>query len=629
LFYIIVTPGFRYETNETYQNNFDAVCGRNLRFSFAEARTHWDVIVPLNSDSGGSLMSFSVTRRGFLKVGRQAIAGVVATRFFVLEFQSQEAKSQYVACFKDLDTFVEQYMREMNAPGMTLVMADRDGVQRVATYGFGDTESHVAIQPQDLFEIGSISKSFVANCLLQLHQEGKLDLQKPIAEYLPWFRIESKFSPINTHHLLTHTSGLPGDGPLFLSDPAAKHRAAYAPGNHFHYCNTGYVALGHLVWTLDGQSLAESFRTRIFNPLGMTRTEPFISLDIREKLAKNYMIFQNDRPYPRHGRLVEAPGIVMTDGAGCIASTPHDMGLYIQMIAKLGRGPKGSILSKESFDLFSQPHIKADEFGPTASYGYGIAVDALDGHKILRHTGGMVSFASALHVDIDEGVGAFASINAMQGYRPNPVAQYAMQLMRTHRAAKPLPAMPITNSPNSLKNASDYLGKYESSDGHGFEVVASGENLFLIYQGSRVALENANGDMFIVPHPDFQHFMLVFSRSDSKDPHSSVVEASSGGQWFTNSKYTGPKVFTYPKEWERYVGHYRNESPWVGSVRIVLRKDKLMVDGLVVLEPGEDGMFILQDEENSPEWIRFDNIVNGRAMHLKLSGEDLWRVMAS
>ena len=574
-------------------------------------------------------MSVSVTRRDFLNLSGRAIAGAVATRFFVLEFRSPEAKSQYAECFKDLDTFIERYMRAMNAPGMTLVMADRDGVQRVAAYGFADTESHVAIQPQDLFEIGSISKSFVANCLLQLHQEGKLDLNKPIVEYLPWFRIESKFSPITTHHLLTHTSGLPGDGPVFLADPTAKHRAAYAPGDHFHYCNTGYTALGLLVWTLDERPLAESFRRRVFNPLGMAQTEPFISLDIREKLAQNYMVFQTDRPYPRHGRLAEAPAIVMTDGAGCIASTPHDMGLYIQMIANLGQGPKGSILSKDSFDLFSHPHIPAIEFGPTASYGYGIAVDTLDGHKILRHTGGMVSFASALQVDIDEGVGTFASINAMQGYRPNPIAQYAIQLMRARRAAKSFPPMPTTDSPASVKNASDYLGKYESSEGRSFEVVATGEKLSLIYQGTRVALENTHGDRFIVPHPDFQHFILVFGRADAKDPHSSVVEAASGGQWFTNSKYNGPRTFTYPKEWERYVGHYRNESPWIGSSRIVLRKGKLMADGLVVLEPGEDGMFILQDEENSPEWIRFDDIVNERAMHLKFSGEDLWRVMVS
>jgi D-alanyl-D-alanine carboxypeptidase len=572
-------------------------------------------------------MSTSVTRRRFLNLSGQAVAAAVASKFFVLESWGQAGKGKYVDCFPLLDTFVEQYMRDMNSPGMTLVLSDRNGVQRIATYGFSDLEEHIAVKPKEVFEIGSISKSFVANCLLQLHQEGKLDLNKPIVEYLPWFKIESNFAPITTHHLLTHTSGLPGDGPLFLSDPAAKHRAAYAPGNHFHYCNTAYAALGHLLWTLDRQPLSDVFRKRVFAPLGMTESEPVIILDIREKLAKNYMVFQNDRPYPRHGKLSEAPAIIITDGAGSIASTPHDMGFYIQMIANHGRGPKGPLLSDDSFAIFSQPHVKAEEFGPTASYGYGIAVDTLDGHKILRHTGGMVSFASAIHVDIDEGVGAFASINAMQGYRPNPVAQYAIQLMRAKQTNKVLPQSPPKDSPTAVKNASDYVGNYESGVGRSFEIAAAGQNLFLLYQGERVALESAGGDIFKVPQREFEHFVLIFGRADLKDPKSPVVEAGSGGEWFTNSKYVGPREFDYPREWERYAGHYRNESPWVGSVRIVLRKGKLLVDGVIALEPGENGRFILQDEENSPEWISFDDIVNERAMHIKFSGEDLWRVM--
>jgi len=572
-------------------------------------------------------MAASVTRRAFLNAGGGAVATAVAARFFVLESQAKDATSRYADCFKPLDAFVEQYMREMNSPGMTLVMADRDGLQRVATYGFADREQRVAVKPEQLFEIGSISKSFVANCLLQLHQEGKLDLNKPIAEYLPWFRIESKFAPITTHHLLTHSAGLPGNGPLFLADPAAKHRAANPPGERFHYCNTGFTALGHLVWTLDGQLLPEAFRRRILDPLGMNDTAPVISLDIRQKMAKNYYVFQNDRPYRRQGQLSEAPAVIMTDGAGCIASTPHDMGLYIQMIANHGQGPKGQLLSKESFGLFSQTHIKAEEFGPTASYGYGIAVDTLDGHKILRHTGGMVSFASSMHVDIDEGVGAFASINAMQGYRPNPVAQYAIQLMRANRTSASFPAPTPIESPMVIKNASDYVGEYRSDNGRGFEIEASGEGLWMVYQGARQALERAHGDTFTVTHPDFRLFALVFGRAEAKDPKSAVVEAGSGGEWFTNSKYTGPKTFEYPKEWNQYVGHYRNENPWIGSTRIVVFKDKLMADGEVGLEPGPDGAFVLQSEEHSPEWIRFDEIVNGKCMHLKLSGEDLWRVI--
>jgi D-alanyl-D-alanine carboxypeptidase len=570
------------------------------------------------------------SRRQFVAAGIKGAAVAAASNFVVFDSLAQGTKpanSKYAAVFTGLDKFVEQYMRAMNSPGLTLVLATREGVQRVTTYGFTDIETKVAVRPDELFQIGSISKSFVANCLLQLHQEGKLDLHKPVVDYLPWFRIDSSFAPITTHHLLTHTSALPGIPSPFLSDPAAKHRAADPPGQFFHYNNMAFVVLGHLVWTLDGRPLPEVFRKRVFEPLGMTLTEPGITLDTRARTAKNYAAFQNDRPYTRFGRLAEAPAIVLTDGSGCIASTPADMGLYIQMIANKGLGPKGPLLSPESFELFSTPHIKAEEFGPTASYGYGIAVDTLDGHKILRHTGGMVSFMSAMHIDVDSGVGAFASINAMQGYRPNPVAQYAMQLMRALDERKSSPAVPKLPSPTKVENASSYSGVFKNEHGQQIEFAADGEALFLVHGGKRMPLEGGD-DSFNSGPGDFERFSFVFGRADSKDPKSPVVEVGWGHDWFTNEKYRGLRKFDYPPQWNEYVGHYRNENPWIGSMRIVLRKGKLLADGAAPLEPGEGGIFHLRDEEHNPEWIRFGESINGKAMRLKFSGEDFWRVMA-
>lgn len=518
----------------------------------------------------------------------------------------------------------------MNAPGLTFAMADRSGVQRVVSYGFSDSDTKIPVNTNQLFQIGSISKSFLAMCLLQLVDEGKLDLNRPIREYLPWFRLESSFAPINTHHLLTHTSGLAGNAPVFLSDPNAKHRASNAPGENFHYCNTGYALLGHLLETRDGRSLPQSFRARIFEPLGMTASEPVITLDFRDRCARNYEAFRIDRPYARSGRLAEAPAIIMTDASGCIASTPHDMGLYVQMIANRGAGLKGRLLSENTFTLFSKRHIPAEEFGPKASYGYGIAVDTLDDHTILRHTGGMVSFASALQVDIDEGVGAFASINAMQGYRPNPVAQYALQLMRAQRAGKPLPDPPKIIPANFIDNPLHYAGVYSTADGKKWEFQADGSNLYLLQTGKRIPVETIVGsqEQLLIRDPALERYALTFTREKSGDPKGRIVEAGWGPLWFFNDAYSGPKTFDYPKEWDRYVGHYRNESAWVGSVRIVIRKGKLYADGLVPLEPSSDSLFYFRDEPKSPEWIQFHDIVNDKSMRIKLSGEDLWRVSA-
>jgi CubicO group peptidase (beta-lactamase class C family) len=558
-----------------------------------------------------------LTRRDVLEA---ALIGAAATAGGVW-VKEAHASTRYADVFAELDRYVEQFMREMNSPGMTLVLADREGVQRVSTYGFGDLDRHRKLNADELFQIGSITKSFLALALLQMRDEGKLDLHKPIVEYLPWFRIQSSFAPITTHHLLTHTSGLPGAPEVFPSDPTQRHLAAYAPGEQFHYNNMAFSLLGYLAWTLDGRELPEIFRERIFKPLGMSQSEPAIDFQMRERMPRSYQPFWSDRPYPRQGELCEAPSIVSTSGAGCIAATARDMGAYVQMLANRGRGPKRNLISPESFELFSKRHIKAEEFGPTASYGYGIAVDELDGNALLRHTGGMVSYMSALQVDIAAGIGGFASVNAQQGYRPNAVVKYGVQLMRAHVEKKKSPAPPAADSEFEVARAGDYVGVFAGEQGQ-LEFAREGAKLFLVRGGKRIPLERADSpDQFRVSEPDLARFPLIFGRKSADGP---VVEVSSGDAWYTATAYDGPRQFQAPEAWRSYVGHYRSEDPWIGSLRVFILKGRLLLDGTPLELDGD--LFRLRDEPSNTEWIRFGEIVNGKCMRLKFSGVDLWRV---
>jgi CubicO group peptidase (beta-lactamase class C family) len=556
-----------------------------------------------------------LTRREVLEA---ALAGAAATAagFWVKEGHASSGK--YDAVFAELDRYVEQFMREMNSPGLTLVLADREGVQRVATYGFSDLDRQRKLKADELFEIGSITKSFLALSLLQMREEGKLDLHKPIVEYVPWFRVQSSFAPITTHHLLTHTSGLPGAPEVFPSDPAHRHLAAYAPGEQFHYNNMAYSLLGYLAWTLDGRELPEIFRERIFKPLGMSQSEPAIDFQMRARMPRSYVPSVTDRPYPRHGELSEAPQIISSSGAGCIAATARDMGAYIRMLASHGRGPQRALVSSESFELFSKRHIQAEEFGPTASYGYGMAVDELDGNPLLRHTGGMVSYMSALQVDIGAGIGGFASVNAQQGYRPNAVVKYSLQLMRAHVENKKAPAAPAADSELEVTNAGDYVGVFKGDRGQ-LEFVRDGAKLFLVRPGKRSQLQR-------LATPDqFARFPLAFGRKKEDGP---VVELSCGDAWYTTDAYDGPRQFQIPDAWRNYVGHYRSEDPWIGSIRVVILKGRLMLDGQTSLE-ADGELFRLRDEPSNTEWIRFGEVVNGKCMRLKYSGVDLWRVASA
>jgi D-alanyl-D-alanine carboxypeptidase len=553
-----------------------------------------------------------ITRRRFFSLTARTAAGLGAARLLGPFGATPAIADETTPGVREIDAFVQRHIREMGAPGLTLGLADRNGVIAVRTYGHTDVKTGRPVAPDDLFEIGSITKSFTALSLLRLREEGKLDLNRPIREYLPWLRIESAYAPITAHHLLTHTSGLPNP----LSLPSMPLWTAHAPGEHFHYCNLGYEILGLLLTSLDGRPLRDVFRSRIFEPLGMTASEGVISHDIRPRLALSYWPVFDDRPFQRHGPITEAPNIAMDNAAGCIASTPRDMALYMRMLLNQGR----PLISRESFALFTKPAIPAPAFGKDAGYGYGIAIQPVEGRTILRHTGGMVSFSSAMHVDLDSGFGAFASVNAsLAGYRPNAVAGYALAALRT----VPAPPAPEFDDPYKVPLAEDYAGTYTAPDGRKLKIAVAGEGgdrLELVHKGERLALERLAPDTFWVPDPAFALFPLAFERDGGK-----VVEVSHGGDWYAGEGYKGPRTFETPSGYPACAGHYRNEDPWMGSVRVVLRKGRLWLGGAPLLPLG-NGLFRIGEEEHEPDRVRFENVVNGRALRAYFSGIEFRRV---
>ena len=558
------------------------------------------------------IFGHGVRRRAFLRNLTASVMTSCAPLFASSTEQPETTASP-------LDQFINRYMRAMNAPGMTLAMVHKTGVAHTAGFGFANVDLKTPVTADVLFEIGSITKSFVALTLLQLRDESKLDLQKPILDYLPWLPIEATHGVIAVHHLLTHSSGLPDALSLFLSDPQARHVQASKPGQNFHYCNVGFCILGHLIQALDRKPWPESVRSRILEPLGMTSTRAAITDRTRAQRAQSYIPFDGDLLYPRQGRLAPAGDLVFENAAGSIISTPGDMARYLQMLLNRGQAAQRRIVSDESFTLFSTPYIKAPQFSPSSSYGYGIAIDKLDGHTILRHTGGMVSFASSIHVDLDGGVAAFASINAMQGYRPVPVTQFAVQIMNAEAQGKqppPPPELPDGNIPN----AHEYAGTYSSSSGKKLEVTANAGRLQI---QSGIPLERVDGDVFKAVAPEWQRFALIFGRGQNQ---TAVVELAYGSEWYANAKYAGPRAFPEPPELQQFTGFYRADSAWSGNARIVIRKGKLWADGITPLQPIGHALFRMGDE---PETAQFFYIVDGQAQMLKLNGADLWRVFES
>jgi len=559
--------------------------------------------------------------------------------------------TNFEEALKRLDQFIEQKMKVANVPGMAVAVTRREKLLRVSTYGFADVSAQTRVTPEMLFEIGSISKSFTSIALLQLREEGRLDLHEPVTRYLPWFEVQSEYEPITLHHLMSHTGGIIM-GAEFTGEASyevwalRETEATAPPGTYYHYSNVGYKALGVVLEELLGQHYGDIIRERILDPLGMTATEPIITHETRKRLAVGYEGFYDDRPLPQGRPLAPATWLEYASGDGSMASTPTDMAAYLRMLMNRGQGPRGRILSEESFDLMSQRVIEAKEEGPVLSgvegkdsfYGYGLDIREVDGHTYIGHGGGMVGYYSYILADMDDGLGVVVLMNGPGGQSDEEIAMFALKLLRAGLHDQGLPPVPPVD-PTKVENAAEYAGTYRASpacpersrgkhrrraSAKALTLVAEGERLILRYGDERVVLERRGPDRFYVDHSDFALFLLGFGREKSQ-----VVEAFHGPDWYTNERYAGPTTFDHPREWDAYPGHYRSHNPWLSNFRVVLRKGALALihpsGREEPLVPLGSGVFRVGEDDRSPERIRFDTILNGRALHANLSCGDCYR----
>ena len=569
----------------------------------------------------------SISRRDMLAMGLLA-----ALPGALLSEVTRAAAVPNSTAMHALDRFITGYCEAMNAPGLTLGLAGAEGPLRASSYGYADIAAKIPVSPSHLFEIGSITKSFVALAILQLHEEGKVDLQAPIHGYLPWLAMETDYGDILIHHLLTHSSGMPDDPPLFPSSPGRRPRQALKPGTEFHYSNWGYDVLGHLIETLDGRSWAAAVNERILKPIGMLDTAPIITSAVRPRITQSYVPLHDDRPYPRHAPIVPAGNLAVDFAAGSIASTPTDMNLYMQMLLNRGEIRGRRIISEESFKLFSTRHIAAPPFGPAAGYGYGIAVDTLDGHVRLRHTGGMVSFMSAMHLDLDSRFGAFASINAQLGYRPNPVVQLALQLLRSEKEHTKPPATPEFDAAARVEAAQSYSGVYTSGNGRRIEIKNDSAQLYLIVDGRTIPLQQSGDGSFIADHPGLDLFPIVFERtSDASATNSTgqsrpITALSYGPDWFARAGYQAQVPLEPSPALAKYVGKYYSENPWNGVIRVVQRQHQLWIGGTEPLTAIGNHLFRVGEQPSSPEVAEFSEWINEVPNLLWFDGAQFRRV---
>lgn len=551
-----------------------------------------------------------ISRRLF--IGGVAAAGVALAP--PASAKQKGAGKAYQEALKALGAYADQHRAEWGIPGMTIALIDRDGYEGFVTAGLADVENKIPVGPDHLFQVGSITKMMTALACWSLIEEGRLSPQARLSDVLKGVVVKGG-EAITLQHLLNHTSGLPSDSALF---PEGGLRVGFAPGEHMFYSNCGYQLAGMMAEAAGGLPYPDIVETRVLRKLGMAASVGAIRVADRPRYATGYEPMLTDRLNPRPSRMTATSWVDSDNAAGCVAATAGDMARFMRFLIDLAGGKGGPVFSDGTAKRFLAAGGPAPGWGAGATYGNGIARVSVNGRNYLHHTGGMVSFCSALHVDAAAGVAAFASANVHYSlnYRPRDITVYACELLRAVREKAPAPT---SRPPRAvLENPERFAGAFVAADGDSFEIVAGDRKISTRRNGRDRAMQEAAPGLFACLEPDFAVTGLCFDL-EGEGGANKAVRAWAGEKEFLavgRSGYQPPA----PAALKALAGRYDNDDRWAGPLYIYARAGRLWVGNAEPLTKLPGGEWRLGGEAWSPERIRFDGFVNGRPQRLLFSG---------
>ncbi len=347
---------------------------------------------------GGQTFTFSLSRKVSPKIkAKKALAG--------------------------FDEIVERGLKELNVPGAAVAIVKDDEIILAKGYGFRDVENKIPMTADTLLAIGSASKAFTTFAMGILVDEGKLDWENPVRNYIPWFRLYDTFSSerLTPRDLVTHRSGLPRHDLSWYNNYEATREEFVRRLAHlkptadlrekFQYNNFMFLTAGYLVEVLTEKKWEDAIRTNVFKPLGMERTN--FSVEDSQK-DEDFAL-----PYrERKGTIEKIPfrNISNMGPAGSINSSVNEMSHWLLVHLNGGKFEGKQIIGPQTLQDMHLAHMPTGrtpaipEVTP-ADYGLGWFVDTYKGHRRVHHGGNIDGFSAMVSMLPQDGVGFVVLVN--------------------------------------------------------------------------------------------------------------------------------------------------------------------------------------------------------------------------
>lgn len=331
------------------------------------------------------------------------------------------------AAVTEIETMVTEMMAENEIPGYALGVVMDGEIAYVQGFGVERVGADKPVTPHTVFGTGSVGKTATATAAMQLVTEGKIDLDAPVTDYLPYFRLaDERYSDITVYHLITHRSGLPEitdwyPVPAEYDDGALERyvrslgtvELLFAPDEQWSYSGMGYTVLADIVAKVSGQPFEDYLQENVIDPLQMSDTILIVQDSDQSEVAGNHVrdakgqvVVSEIFPYRRQFA-----------ATGPLYSSITDMARYAT--AHLNRGQLNGVrvLPETAYDAMWEPISETGwEFGPTLTpllpnFGMSWTMGELDGHRIVSHFGFDEGYIAAMLLAPDDNVAVVVNSN--------------------------------------------------------------------------------------------------------------------------------------------------------------------------------------------------------------------------
>lgn len=431
-----------------------------------------------------------------------------------------QAETDYTAALERLRSAIEYEVESKGLPAFSISVVDQDRIVWASGFGHQDADQKIPATAETIYRVGSVSKLFTDIAVLQLVEQGKLDLDVPVAEYLPKFQPRNPYGvPVTLRQLMSHQSGLVRESPVgnYFDDTEPTLAATvdslnqtslvYRPETKTKYSNAALAVVGAVLEKQLEVSHPERVQATILKPLAMERSSFIVTPAVAPHLAAGWM-----RTYD--GRRFVAPNFLLGTGpAGNLYSSVNDLSQFLSCLFRQGEPGEGQILSAESWKLMTTPVL--DQGGKPQGFGIGFHIQELDGYQKVGHGGAVYGFSTQLEALPERKLGVVAA-TSLDGANAvvRRLADFALRLMIATQDKQPLPTYRMTTRVPQ-ERARKLVGRYQAAPGRAPVEVTEFQGRVYLRQGTfRYELGAAVDDGSIVTDDAFGFGTPVELRDD-------------------------------------------------------------------------------------------------------------------